>query len=248
MVALFLLLALAMAAVFLFGTQYAMAIGWRVAARPLVVDYVDRLAGDVGSPPSVERAAALTRKLPLSVRISGPVVNWRSNPEAPDYGRRWQDDGHGAGDDPWASDEPRLFERTTADGHRIRFGLGDAGWQHRPRSIGWLTLGALLLITALAWLWLAHLSSQMTSPMAGMDMSSMPGMDMSTMSAMTPTLEPWTPAHGLFLFAMWAVMMVGMMTPLLTRSATGTRMRLSDLADVYISSGRDSILLMFTER
>ncbi len=75
-------------------------------------------------------------------------------------------------------------------------------------------LGALLLITALAWTWLLHLSAQMhaapTWPdmASGMDMSAMPGM-----AAMSPTLEPWTPAHGLFLFAMWAVMMVGMMTP-----------------------------------
>ncbi len=151
LVALFLLLALAMAAVFLLGTQYAMGIGWRVAARPLVVDYVDRLAADVGSPPSVERAAALARQLPLSVRISGPVVNWRSNPDAPAYGRRWQDDGHGSGDDPWASDEPRLFERTTADGHRIRFGLDVKNWRERPRFIGWVTLAALLLLTALAY-------------------------------------------------------------------------------------------------
>jgi predicted metal-binding membrane protein len=41
-------------------------------------------------------------------------------------------------------------------------------------------------------------------------MSDMPGM------AMAPMLEPWTPAHALFLFAMWAVMMVGMMTPSVT--------------------------------
>ena len=43
----------------------------------------------------------------------------------------------------------------------------------------------------------------------------MPGMDMSNMDMgpMAPTLQPWTLTHGLFLFAMWAVMMVGMMTP-----------------------------------
>jgi predicted metal-binding membrane protein len=77
-------------------------------------------------------------------------------------------------------------------------------------------LGALLLITALAWLWLAHLSAQMSGRTANMDMGSMAGMDMSSMpgmAAMAPTLEPWTVAHALFLFAMWAVMMVGMMTP-----------------------------------
>lgn len=167
LVALFLLLALAMAAVFLVGTQYAMAIGWRVAARPLVVDYVDRLAADIGNPPSVERATALTRQLPLSVRISGPVVNWRSNPDSHDYGRRWQDDSHGPGDDPWTSDEPRLFERTTADGHRVRFGLDVKNWRERPRFIGWVTLAALLLLTALAYAWVRRLLRPLDDIRAG---------------------------------------------------------------------------------
>ena len=49
LVALFLLLALAMAATFLFGMQKAFSIGWRDAARPLLVDYVDRLAAEIGS-------------------------------------------------------------------------------------------------------------------------------------------------------------------------------------------------------
>ena len=85
--------------------------------------------------------------------------------------------------------------------------MSGAGTLRRQRAI---VIVALLLITAMAWAWLLHLSAQMSAPadMAGMDMSSMPGM-----AAMSPTLEPWTPAHALFLFAMWAVMMVGMMTP-----------------------------------
>jgi predicted metal-binding membrane protein len=66
---------------------------------------------------------------------------------------------------------------------------------------------ALFLLTLLAWV-LAWLAAQMNAPMAGM--ASMPGMDMS---AMAPVFMPWTAAHFLFMFAMWAVMMVGMMTP-----------------------------------
>lgn len=89
--------------------------------------------------------------------------------------------------------------------------MSGAGTLHRQRAI---VLAALLLITALAWAWLLQLPTQMAAaPMAempGMDMSNMPGM------AMAPVLVPWTPAHALFLFAMWAVMMVGMMTPSVT--------------------------------
>ncbi len=140
LVALFVLLALAMAAVFVGGMQYALSIGWRDAARPLVMDYVDKLAAEIGSPPSVERAQALVERLPLRVSISGPVVNWRSQPleRLP----RWRDNDH---------PEEHLLERRTADGHRIQFALSTATWNDRPRFIGWTTLTLLLLFTALAY-------------------------------------------------------------------------------------------------
>ena len=146
LVALFLLLALAMAATFLFGMQKAFSLGWRDAARPLVVDYVDRLAAEIGSPPSIERAQALTRRLPVAVHISGPLVNWRSHPANPDQERRWNEANR------WKGDEPRLLERTTADGHRIHFSLNVQVWQDQPRVIGWATLAVLLLLTGLAYL------------------------------------------------------------------------------------------------
>jgi signal transduction histidine kinase len=149
LVALFLLLALAMTAIFVIGMQRALSIGWRDAARPLVVDYVDKLAADIGSPPRIEAAQALVQRLPLSVRISGPQVNWRSNPNEPDYDHRSRDSAADA--NAWNADAPRFFERTTADGHRIRFGLNVQAWHDRPRFIGWVTLGVLLLLTALAY-------------------------------------------------------------------------------------------------
>jgi len=143
LVALFLLLALGMTATFLLGMQYALGIGWRDAARPLVSDYVDRLVTELGSPPQVERAQALVQRLPLSIRIQGPRVNWRSNPDAGEH--------YESPDDPWSNRAPRFFERSTADGHRIRFGLNVQAWHDRPRLIGWATLAALLLLTALAY-------------------------------------------------------------------------------------------------
>lgn len=145
LVALFVLLALAMAGAFLFGMQAALSVGWRDAAKPLVGDYVDRLAGEIGSPPDVARAQALTQRLPLSVRISGPLVNWRSNPQAPDEDRGWM------GDRRVPADEPRFYVRTTADGHRIQFGVSVQAWHDRPRFIGWATLATLLALTALAY-------------------------------------------------------------------------------------------------
>jgi signal transduction histidine kinase len=145
LVALFLLLALAMAATFLFGMQYALGVGWRDAAKPLLLDYTDKLTTEIGSPPSVERAQALVQRLPLSIRISGPQVNWRSHPQERDEDRDWEDDRYRPGD------EPRFYERTTADGHRIRFGISVQAWHDRPRIVGWATLAVLLLLTWIAY-------------------------------------------------------------------------------------------------
>jgi signal transduction histidine kinase len=145
LVALFLLLAAAMAITFLLGMQNALSVGWRDAARPLVADYVDRLAQEIGSPPSVEKAQAITARLPLSIHISGPQINWLSHPDVPENERRWGEANR------WNHDEPRLLERITADGHRIQFGLHTQLWQDRPRVVGWITLAALLALTALAY-------------------------------------------------------------------------------------------------
>ena len=144
LVALFVLLALAMAAVFVGGMQYALSIGWRDAARPLVMDYVDKLAAEIGSPPSVERAQALVERLPLRVTITGPIVNWHSQTGQADHGPRWRDSSR------WDQEE-HLLERKTADGHRIQFALSTAAWNDRPRFVGWTTLSLLLLFTALAY-------------------------------------------------------------------------------------------------
>jgi predicted metal-binding membrane protein len=45
-------------------------------------------------------------------------------------------------------------------------------------------------------------------------MAGMQGMaGINTSGAMAPGLSPWGPAHFFFMFAMWSVMMIGMMTP-----------------------------------
>ncbi|MFN3494025.1 MAG: two-component sensor histidine kinase, partial [Hydrogenophaga sp.] len=83
LVLVFLLLAMGMAFTFISGAQKAFSVGWREAARPLLMDYVDRLGAEVvvGGTPSVERAQALTQRLPVTIAISGPLVNWRSHPD-----------------------------------------------------------------------------------------------------------------------------------------------------------------------
>ncbi len=157
----FLLLASGMALIFLGGSQRALGSGWRQAVAPLLADYVDRLAADIGSPPSVDRAQALVARLPIAIRIDGPLVRWHSGGVADGdshagFGQRWRED-----------DSPRLLERTTADGHRIVFGWADLPWKNQPRTIGWVTLGLLLAITALAYGYLRRLLRPLDDIRAG---------------------------------------------------------------------------------
>lgn len=142
---LFVLLALAVATTFMLGMQVALSIGWRDAAKPLVADYIDKLAIEIGDPPDIERARAITQRLPLSVRISGPQTNWRSEPDRPD------DPHDGMDDQALEGESPRFYVRTTADGHRIQFGVSVQAWHNRPRFIGWITLFSLLVLTTLAY-------------------------------------------------------------------------------------------------
>lgn len=146
----FLLLALGLSLIFLAATQRAIDAGWRLAVAPLVADYIDRLVADIGTPPDIGRAAALTQRLPVSVRIEGPLVQWRSHPDQDD--REWRH-----GDGRWHGESPRLLERQTSDGHRIVLGLGDLSWRGQPRVFGMASLLAVLLVIGLAYLYVRRL-------------------------------------------------------------------------------------------
>jgi predicted metal-binding membrane protein len=81
----------------------------------------------------------------------------------------------------------------------------EALWS-RPRAIA---MGALLLLTLLAWSYVLWLRAGMMAPSPGM-----PSMTVADMAAMaSPGFVSWSAGHFFFIFAMWAVMMVGMMLP-----------------------------------
>ena len=145
LVTMFLLLALATTGVFLFGMQRVLQGGWQGYAKPMVADYVDRLAAEIGSPPDADRAKALVARLPISVRIDGPQLHYDSHPGRSVH-RRWNGDGErDIGAEGWG------LVRQTADGHRIVFGLAGPLPSDRPRAFGWLTLAGLLLLTVIAY-------------------------------------------------------------------------------------------------
>jgi signal transduction histidine kinase len=155
LVIVFLLLALATTGVFLLGMKRVLQTGWQTFAQPLVADYVDRLAAEIGSPPDAARARALAERLPVAVRIDGPQVQFESHPglvraetwQAPWFargGRPSEAAAAGVTAPPWTGDHDGALVRHTADGHRLQFALRGPPRADAPRRFGWITLAVLL--------------------------------------------------------------------------------------------------------
>jgi predicted metal-binding membrane protein len=77
----------------------------------------------------------------------------------------------------------------------------------RDRAI---IVAALVIITALAWADLVWLANDMS--MGGMDMTGF-RMIPAGQGLMMPVTAPWQPIEFAYVFVMWVVMMIGMMTP-----------------------------------
>ncbi len=161
LITVFVLLALAMAAVFIVGVRSTLAEGWREAGRPLIADYVDRLTAELGTPPDPVRAQALVARLPISIRIEGPTVSWDSDPGR--TAARAERQAH-QGAVPRAGE---LFTRTTADGHRVIFGLALPDWQRGPHGLGWITLALLLALIVAAYAYVRRLLHPLDDIRAG---------------------------------------------------------------------------------
>lgn len=70
---------------------------------------------------------------------------------------------------------------------------------------------ALVAITALAWIYILQLARSMD--MGGMDMRGFRMISTGFAMAMAPARAPWSGGDLVLMFAMWTVMMIGMMTP-----------------------------------
>ena len=125
-----------------------------------MADYVDKLAAEIGTPPDAARAQAIVARLPVTVRIEGPVVRFDSHPGSYRHER----------DDDADSDQgPRSWglKRTLSDGHVLRFGLVAPPDEQRPRWLSWFAMAALLVITGLAYLAVRHLLKPLDAIGAG---------------------------------------------------------------------------------
>jgi len=156
LLALFLLLALAMGVLLLGTLRQALQGGWQGYAQPLVADYVDKLAAEIGTPPDVAKAQAIVARLPVTVRIEGPQVRFDSHPEHDRKDERHANDNDDS-NDPEHGPRSWGLAHTLADGHVLRFGLVAPPDEQRQRWLGWFAVAALLVITALAYLAVRHL-------------------------------------------------------------------------------------------
>jgi len=88
--------------------------------------------------------------------------------------------------------------------------MADAAFEAVLRRDRAIVAATLIVLTALAWSYLLWLAADMD--MGGMDMSGF-RMIPAGMALMMPATAPWHTIEFAFVFAMWAVMMIGMMTP-----------------------------------
>jgi signal transduction histidine kinase len=84
------LIFIGMALLFLVLVGGTMGIAFRdhfaVTVRPHLAQYVEYVQADIGVPPDLARAAELSRRLPLTIRIAGPGMEWSSDGAPTDFG------------------------------------------------------------------------------------------------------------------------------------------------------------------
>jgi signal transduction histidine kinase len=120
--------------------------------------HVEYVRQDIGSPPRLDRALAITRKVPVDIHVSGPGVTWASDPAFPDPATLEFGPSEYFSDEPGALlDELEGVDFALVDEHRyLRFREGDyqfvvvtpkiAAQRTRPPLIPILVGFALLLI------------------------------------------------------------------------------------------------------
>ncbi|TPK18415.1 DUF2182 domain-containing protein [Mesorhizobium sp. B2-5-9] len=99
--------------------------------------------------------------------------------------------------------------------------MGDTALEAVLRRDRAVVTAALAVIAVFAWAYVLWLAADMGSPVSGGEAGDMAGMDMASMNmggmdmgaAVVPGFRAWASADFVFTFTMWAVMMVGMMTP-----------------------------------
>lgn len=125
--------------------------------------HVDYVRQDIGSPPRLDRALAITQRVPVDMHISGPGVNWSSDPEFPDPSTlQFGPSGYFSSEPGALLDELKGVEFAVRDDHKFfRFNEGEyqivvvtpkiADHHSRPPLVP-ILVGFALLLVLLAYL------------------------------------------------------------------------------------------------
>jgi predicted metal-binding membrane protein len=105
---------------------------------------------------------------------------------------------------------PKFVSEDAAMYHELRKRGASAALEAVLRRDRVIVLAALGALGAIAWAYVLWLAADMQ--MGGMDMTGF-RMIPAGRGLMMPAAAPWASLEFVFVFAMWAVMMVGMMTP-----------------------------------
>ena len=84
LILLFLLLGLLIALTVRTGFRYGLQDEFRHIATPHLMEYLGHLQQEIGNPPNRENAAALSKRLGLSITILSPDGTWSSHESLPD--------------------------------------------------------------------------------------------------------------------------------------------------------------------
>ncbi|MEM6639428.1 MAG: HAMP domain-containing sensor histidine kinase [Pseudomonadota bacterium] len=111
-----------LAAVFIYGVTLALQYVYRVdSMRDLVSAHlalhVDYVLNDIGDPPRVDRAMGIVERVPVDIRLSGPGVNWASDPRFPELASLRFGDSAFFGDNSGWLAKLRDVEFARTDGH-----------------------------------------------------------------------------------------------------------------------------------
>ena len=125
--------------------------------------HVDYVRQDIGSPPRLDRALAITRKVPVDIHISGPGVNWSSDPAFPDPATlQFGPSDYFSAEPSALLDELRGVEFAVRDNHRY-FRFNEGGYEivvvtpkiadhHTRPPLVPILVGFALLLVLLAYL------------------------------------------------------------------------------------------------
>lgn len=125
--------------------------------------HVHYVREDIGSPPRIDRAIAITQSVPVDIRIVGPDIDWASDPDFPQLSELSFGPSPAFSDDPSAwVDELRGVEFASQGDHKyLKMEEGDydivvvsprIGYQRTGPPVLWLIVGMGLTFLLLAYI------------------------------------------------------------------------------------------------